>query len=207
MKRLLWSMVFCVIIFSASAQVKLNSYTGTFSPEWHKGSIIFNTGDTVKCTLRYNQAFPAGILQLRKKEIAITIPPCDVKGFYYFDPKKDRVRKYYSMPLSANEPPTQEYFMECIYDDASISILNHKSIGVPYEYMNYSRFISKPSRISRKYILNAATGELLPLTRENALRLMGNNRKPAILSYIENHDIRFKSVTDYIHVFEYYSSL
>jgi hypothetical protein len=206
MKRLILPVVFCCLVAPAGAQIKSNRTSANYSASWQAGSVIFQTGDSLHCNLRYNHAVPYGVLQIMEGDNVLTLSSEDVKSFYFYDAVKGRNRKFYSIPPFADQPAAHNFFMECLYYDEQFSILNHKTIGVPYDYMNYSRFVSKPAPISKKYILNTETGELFPMSRENALRMM-EKRKAQVLSYIQSHRIRFKSVSDYIHVFEYHSSL
>ena len=204
MKPYLIFFAFCCSTVMVNAQIKINP--GTFSSDWNEGRVVFNTGDTLNCYLRFNQAVPHGLLQVQEDGNAITIPVKDVREFSFFDPRKTRHRKFFSVPVSEDHQLTKEYFMECLYDDQKFTILKHRTIGTPYDYMNYSRFISRPSRITKQYILDITTGSVLPLSKENVLQLTGN-KKPEITSFIQSNSIKFKSVTDYIHVFEYLSSL
>jgi hypothetical protein len=110
------------------------------------------------------------------------------------------------MAVAEEEYSKQKVFLESLYNDKQFIILNHRTMDVPYDYMNYTRLISKPVRISKKYILNTRTGELLPLSKENTLRLL-ERRKDEITAFIQEHHLRFKKVADFIDVLEYHSSL
>ena len=204
MKRLLIFIFFTSVFFSGKGQLASNS-VASFSAKWHTGTVVFNSGDTLSCELRFNNALPVGVLQINSAGTILTIAPEDVSSFSWYDDKKRRMRKYYSLTVTTAEFSTHRTFMECLYYDHEISILNHKTLGLPYEYMNYTRFISKPSRVNRQYIFQPTTGELLPMSRENALKVVED--KTAVMSFIESHRIRFRSLDDYIDVFRYYANL
>jgi hypothetical protein len=206
MKRLLlFAFVYCCLLAESNAQLK-SIDPRSFSSTWYEGSVVFATGDTIRCHLRFNQAIPDGVLQIRESQTVLTLPVKDVKAFSFFDEKRDRVRSFYAVTFNDNIQGERDYFMECLYNDKTFSILKHKTVDVNYDFMNYSRFISRHSRMIKQYILNASTGELLPMSKENVLRLM-DNRKSNVMSFIDDNNIKFKSVSDYIHVFQYHSSL
>lgn len=203
MKRLLLTITFLFVVFGMSGQTASNS-VASFSAEWHRGKVIFATGDTLSCDVRFNNALPVGILQIRSSGTILTIEPEDVKSFTWYDEDKERTRKFFSLLVTTEELSSHRAFMESLYDDREVSIVNHKTLGLPYEYMNYTRFISKPSRVNRKYLLDFSTGQLLPMSRENALKLVGDRNE--VISFIQSRRIRFKSLEDYIDVFEFKSS-
>jgi len=204
MKRLLLSVTLFYCICGAVAQ-KMSNHVESYSLTWHDGEVIFNTGDTIACKVRFNETIAKGVLQIMEDDNIVTVVADDVSSFSFYDMQNDKLRKFTSMPL-LNDKSQQKAFLECVYDDPQFSILKHKTLDVPYEYMNYTRLISKPVRMSKRYILNISTGELLPLSKENTLRLL-ESRKTEITSFIEENHIRFKKVADYINVFQYHSSL
>jgi hypothetical protein len=206
MKTLLISLaLYCCLFAELNAQLKTIN-PQNYPSDWHEGSVVFNTGDTVACRLRYNQSIPDGILQIREAETTLTLPVNDVRSFFFYDSRRQQTRKFYSVAFKDSGELKRDYFMECLYNDDRFSILKHKTIGVNYDFMNYSRFISRHSRMIRQYILNRDTGELLPMSRENVLKLM-DKRRDNVMSFIENNHIKFKSVNEYIDVFEYHRSL
>lgn len=205
MKRLLFCVVIPSIISFAQAQTK--TLQEDYSLTWNQGKVIFYTGDTVSCKLRYNHTLSVGALQVMKDDNIITLPSRDVLSFSFYDEHKSRMRNFSSMSVSEEESyPNQKVFLESLYNDQQFIILNHRTMDVPYDYMNYTRLISKPVRISKKYILNTQTGELLPLSKENTLKLL-QTRREEITAFIQEHHLRFRKVADFIDVFEYNSSL
>jgi hypothetical protein len=202
MKGLHLCIVLCCISILVSAQVKSKATT-TYSLTWNNGQVVFYTGDTVACSLRYNQFVSNGSLQVLRNDTVITLSARDVTTFSFFDLEKERYRKFAVLPIAASG---QSCFVECLYNDTSFTIISHKTVDVPYAYMNYSRFIGKPIRLNKKYILNESTGELLPLSKDNVLHLMQRHRRE-ILSFIHDNNIKFKRTADYIDVFRYHDSL
>jgi hypothetical protein len=190
------------VIFTSS--VVAQSITAEkFSLNWIPGEIVFKTGDTLHCRLRFNQAGDKPILQLTEANQTVTVPVKDVTQFSFFDTAKNRNRIFtaFKNPQVAG----REFYMEKIYADRNFSILNHKTMEVPPE-LNFSRFVGKPIKTYKKYLLNESTGELLPLSRENLLELL-EPKKVEILSYVKARNIRFKRIADFINVFEYHNSL
>jgi hypothetical protein len=204
MKRLFVFSLISALIMHAHAQIKSGN-PGNYSPNWSEGIIIFVSGDTLPCNLRYNQEVAHGLLQVLDGDNAVTLSVQDVKAFSFHDTEKNIIRHFFTLPVLPNQS-RPECFVESLYTDNMFSIVNHKTIGMPYDYMNYSRFISKPSRISKKYIVNIATGEILPLSKEHALQIMGK-RKSEVSSFIDRYNIKFRKVADYIFVFQYHASL
>lgn len=203
MKRLILVVNACFLFLVAGAQ--LNPKVD-YSLTWYKGSVIFHTGDSLSCTLRYNQTLSIGAVQILQDDNVITLSSKDVKSFSFYDEEKGRLRKFSSLIVSDEVPENQKVFLEHLYNDSQFSILNQRTVDVPYDYMNYSRFISKPVRMSKKYILDTRTGAVLPLSKENTLKLL-EPRKEEIISFIHERHLKFKRVADYIDVFEYHSSL
>ena len=79
MKRLLLCVVTYSLFLFAEAQVK--TIQEEYSLAWNKGQVIFYTGDTVHCMLRYNQTLAIGALQIMKEDNIITLPSKDVLSF------------------------------------------------------------------------------------------------------------------------------
>jgi hypothetical protein len=178
--------------------------TTPYSLHWNRGLIHFKSGDSIACTLRYNHSDSHGVLQVIENDNIITLLPQDVLSFSFFDNQRKRQRKFVSLTTTTDSP--QFFFMENLYSDSRFAIVNHRTMDVPYGYMHYTRLISKPVPMNKKYILDAGTGTMLPLSRENALRLM-NTKRNEVSAYIQSHRLKFKKTADYIHLFEYHNSL
>ena len=175
-----------------------------FFPDWTPGLVVLETNDTVACTLRYNQMVPEGLLQVLDGENILTLSVKDVKCFFFFDPKRNRYRRFFTLSVPLNGYIRREMFMEYVYGNERVSILNHKTMGLAHAYMEFTPF-KQPTPLSKQYLLDCRTGEVLPISEENAISLLGKKREVA--SFIESHDIRFRKVSDYVKVFEYDRSL
>jgi hypothetical protein len=204
MKRLLFCVALNAFLVQVHAQIRSGN-PGHFSSDWSEGVVVFTNGDSLQCYLRYNQEVADGLLQVLDGENTLTLLASDVKAFTFYDSDKNSLRNFFALPVLRDQP-RPERFVESLYSNAKFSIVNHRTIGMPYDYMNYARFISKPSRISKKYIVNTSTGEIFPLSKEYLFQIMGN-RKTEISSFIERYNIKFRKFSDYIHVFEYHASL
>ena len=199
MKRIL----LVLMIASSTALLAQNISSEKFSLAFNRGQIIFKTGDTLTCNLRFNQTADKSILQINEEGHTLTVPTKDVRQFSFFDAKKNRNRIFTTFPHPhfAN----QEFYMEKIYVDNRFCILNHKTMEVPAE-LNFSRFVGKPVKTHKKYLMDEATGQLLPLSRESLFALL-EPKRTEILSYVKSNHIRFRRIADFISVFEYHNSL
>ena len=199
-----WSLalVLCCWSFLAEAQSRFQ-----YSLDWKKGKVVFESGDTIQCMVRYNTSLPEGIVQVQDGETTVSLSVKDLRAFQFHDDSRNRDRFFQRVVLSDEDHDEgQPYFCEVLYRNATFSILKHRAVGVPYEHMNYTRFIRKHSIITERFIVHQPTGKMLSLSRENALSLM-ENKLPEINSFIEENSIRFKSVTDYIRVLNFHAGL
>jgi hypothetical protein len=175
-----------------------------FYPDWTTGLVILETNDTVTCKLRYNQMVPEGLLQVQDGDNILTLSVKDVKCFIFFDSQKNRYRKFYTLTVPVNRDLEREMFLEYIYGNDEISILNHKTMGLAHAYMEYSPF-KQAVPLNKQYLLDCRTGKLLPISEENAISLL--DKKQMVQTFIEANGIRFRKLSDYVKVFEYHSSL
>jgi hypothetical protein len=202
MKRLFYFLGLSFILLTeAQAQLEINGST-----EWSNGEIILHSNDTVNCRLRYNQILSEGVLQVLDRETILTLSVKDVKAFSFFDEKKNCNRSFYTLSLQDDGTiKSHDFFLEHLYSDDHFFILNHNTIGLAYDYMEYTPFKRKTS-INKKYLLDLHSGKLLPLSKKNVLHLL-QDRKKLIASYIEDNSLKLKKVSDYINLFQYYRSL
>jgi len=180
------------------------SMVATFFPDWTPGLVVLETNDTVRCHLRYNQMVPEGLLQVQDGENILTLSVKDVKCFLFFDSSKNRLRKFYTLSVPFRGAVNREMFLEYVYGNDKVSILNHKTMGLAHTYMEYTPF-KQPVPVSRLYLLDCRSGILLPMSEQNALSLLDERRK--VTGFIQENAIRFRKVSDYIKVFEYDRSL
>lgn len=178
--------------------------TVQFYPDWTPGYIVLETNDTVSCSLRYNQMVPEGLLQVLDGENVLTLSVKDVKCFFFFDADKNRYRKFFTLSVPLNGQVSREMFMEYVYGNENVSILNHKTMGLAHSYMEYTPF-RQPVPVNHLYLLDCKTGEMLPISEENALTLI--DKKEIVTGFIQTNGIRFRKLSDYVKVFEYDNSL
>lgn len=201
------SLFFSFMLSASFLQVSPQNTSNTplhFYPDWTSGIVVLETNDTVSCTLRYNQMVPEGLLQVLDGETILTLSVKDVKCFFFFDGRKKRYRKFYTLSVPVNGPLKREMFLEYIYGNDNVSILNHKTMGLAHTYMEYTPF-KQPIPLDKQYLLDCRTGKLLPISQQNALSLL--QKKQEVATYIYKNDIRFRKISDYVKVFEYDNSL
>ncbi|MEX1241295.1 MAG: hypothetical protein WEB30_16355 [Cyclobacteriaceae bacterium] len=175
-----------------------------FFPDWIPGLVVLETNDTVACDLRYNQMVPEGLLQVLDGQNILTLSVKDVKSFLFFDPAKNRYRQFFTLSVPMDGNVNREMFLEYVYGNDKVSILNHKTMGLSHAYMEFTPF-KLPVPINKLYLLDCRSGELLPISGENALSLL--DKKQEVASFIHDSGIRFRRLSDYVKVFEYEESL
>ena len=154
-----------------------------FFPNWTPGLVVLETNDTVACTLRYNQMVPEGLLQVLDGENILTLSVKDVKCFFFFDRRKNRYRKFFTLSVPLNSNVRREMFLEYIYGNDRVSILNHKTMGLAHTYMEFTPF-KQPVPLNKQYLLDCRSGELLPITEDNAISLL--DKKEEVAGFIES---------------------
>jgi hypothetical protein len=77
-------------------------------------------------------------------------------------------------------------------------------MGLSHGYMEFTPF-KQPVPINNLYLLECATGKVMPVSEDNARSLLSGNQ--AVDEFIQANDIRFRKLSDYVKVFEYESSL
>ena len=175
-----------------------------FYPDWTPGVVVLETNDTVACTLRYTQMVPEGLLQVADGENILTLSVRDVKSFFFFDSHRKRYRKFFTLSVPLDGQKSREMFLEYVYGNDRVSILNHKTMGLAHAYMEFTPF-KQPVPVNKQYLLDCRTGKLMPISEENALSLL--DKKGQVANYIQDNDIRFHKLSDYVKIFEYDRSL
>lgn len=175
-----------------------------FYPDWTQGFVVLESNDTISCTLRYSQIVPEGLLQVLEEETILTLSVRDVKCFFFMDPAKNRYRKFFTLSVPLNGKVHREMFLEYIYGNEKVSILNHKTMGLAHSYMEFTPF-KQPVPVNKLYLLDCRTGKVLPMSEDNALSLL--DKRALVTGFIEANGIRFRKLSDYVRVFEYESSL
>lgn len=198
-----WLLVisFCCLFLTSNSQSRFK-----YSLHWYNGNVVLESGDTVPCKVRYNTSLPESVVQVLDGKHTRSLSIKDVKAFSYQDESRNRYRTFRRLEIMEGEFAGKFFFCELLYKNQRFSILKHRTLGTPYEHMRYSWFIKKHSVVSQRYILDEPTGKLFPLSRQHAMSLM-NEKRTEVSSFIDSHDIKFKSLTDYARVFDYHASL
>ncbi len=204
MKRLYFSLVVCLATVSLHAQFQTYTPNEKFSHHWFEGLVVFSSGDTLRCNLRYNYTASASILQIADEANVLTLTPEELISFEYYDEGRSRVRKFMSVLMDTMNH--KSVFVESLFSNEKIMLLSHKTVGIKYKYMQYTRFVSKPSKIINKYIFNIETGQLLPLSKRNALQIMADRQKE-LEDFITDKHLKFNKTVDYVQLLQYHSSL
>lgn len=175
-----------------------------FYPDWTPGLVVLETNDTVSCNIRFNQMVPEGLLQVLDGDNILTLSVKDVKCFFFFDARRNRYRKFFTLSVPINSLIKREMFLEYVYGNEKVSILNHKTMGLAHSYMEFSP-VKQATPLDKQYLLDCQTGKLLPISEENALSLLDQKQKIAL--FIQDNRIRFRKLSDYVRIFEYDRSL
>lgn len=175
-----------------------------YYPDWTTGVVVLETNDTVSCLLRYNQFVSEGLLQVKDSGNILTLSVKDLKSFFFFDSLADRYRKFFTLCVPLNGQRKREMFLEYVYGNERVSILNHKTMGLAHPYMEFTPF-KQLVPLNRQYLLDCRSGKVVPISAQNALAL--TKEKQQVSRFIEENGIRFKKLSDYVRVFEYDRSL
>jgi hypothetical protein len=205
MKRFILGLNF----FLASSILFAQEYTASplkFTHEWSAGKIIFNTGDSLSCKLRYNRSSLDGVVHLLDGDEVIAVTASYIHSFSFYDDTKQRFRDFIKLTLPAFRADSQQFLVEKLYDDGRFSIVNQRTYEMPYQNVELIRFLGKPVPVFKKYIRNNESGEVLLLTRENTLKLL-QSKSNEVSTYIHERHLRFRKISDFIEVFQYHSSL
>jgi hypothetical protein len=205
MKHLAASLLFFAIITNAYCQ-DYTSYPINFTHHWNEGKIVFHSGDTLSCQLRFNRTSLDNVIHVLDGDQIISVIAADVHSFSFFDIEKQRERNFISMTLPALRADSQQFLVEKIYDDGKFSILTQRTFEMPFQSLQLIRFLGKPVPVYKKFVRDNESGQLLPLNKENTMKLL-EARKSEVSTFIHERHIRFKRISDFINVFEYHNSL
>jgi hypothetical protein len=175
-------------------------------PLWHSGTVVLRSGDTLHCQLNFTRKVAEGLLQVMNGNQIHVLTVKDVISFSYFDEKKNIERKYLTLSLRPDlSTRRHEVFIEHVYGSKKLSILNHKTLGFATTGFQFNPF-KKKVVVNYRYLLDNQSGEILPMSRENALQLMKEEKKQ-ILTYIQTNGMRLKTVKEFIVLLDYHDSL
>jgi hypothetical protein len=201
MKRLLPSLLALFLSYVSFSHPILDR-----SPKWHEGFAVLNNGDTIRGQLQFTRKVSEGLLQVRKENKIEVLTVKDVTHFSFFDERTNSDRKFYTLsfqPESGKRP--HEIFIEYIYGNRKVWIMNHKMLGFSKKVFQFNPF-GKRTVVNQRYLLNHESGELLPMSKENALALMSGERRE-VLSFIQSNGLRLKTVDDFIALLDFQKSL
>ena len=175
-------------------------------PEWHTGNVVFLSGDSLACQLKFTRKVSEGLLQILNGSSVRILTVKEVKSFSYYDEKQKRTRRFINVSLMPElSTRKHEIFIEDLYGNGVFSILNHRTIGYAENSIAINPF-RKKTVVNHLYILDNSTGEVLPLSKENILAVM-QTEKEQVTNYLEKSRTKLKSVSDYIALLEYHKSL
>jgi hypothetical protein len=202
MKRLF--LFFLSVFFQIIVHAQNTPSAESFSHRWSEGSVVFKTGDSVRCNLRYNYTASTSILQIAEGGKILTLTPDEISSFEFFDEQRVRDRKFLSMVIDSLQ--NKHAFVESIFSSDKIMLVSHKKMGFKHKYLYYTKFITKPTRMINRYLFNVSTGQLIPLSKRNALQLMADRQKE-VEDFINMNHLKFKNTLDYVQLLKYHSSL
>jgi hypothetical protein len=173
---------------------------------WSNGSVVLLSGDTLACQLRFTRKVKEGLLQILKEgKIEQILTVKQVRSFEYWDEAKKKTRYFNTLSLQPElSGKKHEVFMEVMYADQYFSIVNHRTLGYSDNTWQVNPF-RKKQVVDNAYLLENATGSVLPLSKENLLKMAGD--KQAQLEIFLKKFRALKSLTDYMEVLEYHQAL
>jgi hypothetical protein len=204
MKRLLVTLPACILFFLLSVKT---SATANNSPhKWHSGTVVMLSGDTIRANVYFTRKVAEGLLQVRKGNQIRILTVKDVISFSYFDENKNSERKFITVSLQPEQSTrSHEIFIELVYSNEQMAILNHKTLGFDNRKIQFNPF-RKKIIVNNRYLLDNLSGKVLPMSKENALELMENEKKE-ILYYIQSNGVRLKTVEDFMALLDFHQSL
>jgi hypothetical protein len=197
MKRLL--VIFIILLpLAVCASPKSN--------KWFSGLVVFHTGDTLHCDLRFTRKVTEGLIQVKAGDRIEVLTVKDVRAFSFYDDGRGYTRTFFNLAVIPDlSTRKHEIFIELLYATKTFSILNHKSLGYSENAIQINPF-RKKAVVNQRYIFNNATGEVVPLTRDNILMMMAE-RKTEVVGYLESNNVRLKTVDDYIALLDFHAKL
>jgi hypothetical protein len=204
MKRLLVTLPACILFFLLCANT---SATANNNPhKWHSGTVVMLSGDTIRANVYFTRKVAEGLLQVRKGSQIRILTVKDVISFSYFDEDKKSERKFITVSLQPEQSTrSHEIFIELVYSNEQMAILNHKTLGFDNRKIQFNPFRKKVI-VNNRYLLHNLSGKVLPMSKENALELMENEKKE-ILYYIQSNGVRLKTVEDFMALLDFHQLL
>jgi len=173
--------------------------------DWHEGYVVTHSNDTINCFLQFTRKVSEGLIQIIDGNQVKVLTVKDVRFFSYFDKKKNTYRKFYAMNFRPNLSTREhEIFVEFIHGNDRVWLLNHKTMGFDTRWhLNPFR---KKSIVNNRYLFDQVTGNIMPMSKENVLKMMGS-QKEEMLDYIQTKGMRLRNIDDYIALLDYHQTL
>jgi hypothetical protein len=167
---------------------------------------VFHSGDSIQCDLRFTRRVSEGLLQVRKDDKIQILTVKNVSHFRFLDETKQLERVFYNLTLIPQlSTRRHEVFVELVYTTKDISIVNHKTLGFSSKGFQINPF-RKKAVVNTFYVVEKYSGLILPLNRTNMLQILDQN-KTEVEAYLKSHNVRLKTVSDYISVLEFERTL
>lgn len=202
MKRLILSfLTVCFLIIHYNA-IAGKSKTIPF----RDGFVVFHNQDTLRCKLRFTRKVSEGLIQVQRENYIDILTVKDVRSFSYYDETIKKSRTFVNVAFIPNlSTRKHELFVELIYGNEKLTIVNHKTLGYSTNAIQFNPFRSK-TIVNNRYILDNQTGKVVPMSKEEVLRLMKSEERE-VSSYIQTSGFRMKRVEEFIAVLDYYATL
>jgi hypothetical protein len=196
MKRLLWLICFVFVSFMSVAEK---------NPAFNSGRVVLHNGDTLVCKLRFTRKVSEGLLQILSDDKVQILTVHQVYSFSFFDEKRNKERHFSTVYLKPElSSRSHEVFAEVLHENDAVAVINHRTMGYAKKW-EINPFRKKTAN-DNYYLLEKETHLVLPLSKENILAVMNEDRSD-IQAFLENSTLKFRQVSDYITVLDYQQSL
>ena len=194
--------ILCVLFFTfrlATAQEFAFEY-------WHEGTIVLETGDTLKGSVKYDMQ--TDLVQIQVDNKLETYTARKVLFVEIFDRTIKRYRRMYSLPYNTSGEYKAPVFFELL-EEGKITLLCREALEYRtysssfYYYSNYSRLT-----IVYKYFLLKENGDIVPFVgkRNDWLDLM-NDRRDEVQKFARDNRLDFDEKYQLKRIIAYYNSL
>jgi hypothetical protein len=201
MKRLLEVCLLSVLLFIFVTTGEANK-----NPEFYKGTVRLLSGDTLTCQLRFTRKVSEGLIQVFNDGKFQVLTVKDVSSFVFFDEAKKTTRTFLNVALKPEfSTRRHEVFVEILHSNDLLAIVNHRTIGYSKKSFQFNPF-RKKTVIDNLYLLDKTTTLIMPLSKENVLAMMKEN-KASVTNYVESAALKFKQLSDYATLLEYQQTL
>lgn len=201
MKRLLFSLI--LILFFVS--FKVYSFPKKTS-SWHRGTVVFLNGDSLRCIMKFTRKVPEGMLQIRRDNRIEILTVKDIRSFYFLDATKGKIRTFQNLAfVPVLSKRRHEVFIELIHDTRNFSILSHKTLGYSKRSIQLNPF-RKKSVVTLFYLMDKRSSTLEPMSKEAAFQMM-ESKKEDIQKFLAGHPLKLRSLSDFILLVDFHDTL